>query len=81
MPFNKLAAGTAADWAVIGRELRQRQATLPHRIAAMLRQLERQIDGFAVNQMQHALQTATRAWRDDAGDEWVAGRADGRSVH
>jgi predicted HD phosphohydrolase len=37
----------------------------------MLLELEQQVDGFAINQLQHALQTATRALRDGAAEEVV----------
>ncbi|HUK89345.1 MAG TPA: HD domain-containing protein, partial [Blastocatellia bacterium] len=34
-------------------------------------ELEEQVDGFAINQLQHGLQTATRAYREDASEELV----------
>jgi predicted HD phosphohydrolase len=42
---------------------------MPAIIKSMLRQLEEQVDGFAINQLQHGLQTATRALRDGASEE------------
>jgi predicted HD phosphohydrolase len=59
------------DWMAIGREVAQRQARMPEVIKSMLLHLEEQVDGFAVNQLQHALQTATRALRDGAAEELI----------
>jgi predicted HD phosphohydrolase len=57
------------EWMAISQAVVQRQASMPAIIKAMLMQLEAQVDGFAVNQLHHALQTATRAFRDGASEE------------
>jgi len=61
--------GKIEDWMAIGQSVTQRQSSMPNVIKAMLHQLEEQVDGFAVNQLHHALQTATRALRDGASEE------------
>lgn len=71
MPFTRMDQSTAAEWMHIGREVSQRQAQMPALIKSMLRQLEAQVDGFETNQLVHALQTATRAVRDNASEELV----------
>ena len=71
MPFTRMDQSTAAEWMSIGREVAQRQAQMPALIKSMLRQLEEQVDGFATNQLVHALQTATRAVRDGASEELI----------
>jgi predicted HD phosphohydrolase len=63
--------GKTEDWMVIGQAVNQRQARMPAVIKAMILQLEEQVDGFAVDQLQHALQTATRAARDGASEEMI----------
>jgi predicted HD phosphohydrolase len=63
--------GKVDDWMVIGAEVARRQSTMPAMIKSLLGQLERQVDGFAVNQLVHGLQTATRAERAGASDELV----------
>jgi predicted HD phosphohydrolase len=63
--------GKIEDWMVIGQAVFQRQAGMPRMIKSMLRQLEEQVDGFAVNQLHHGLQTATRALRAGASEELV----------
>jgi predicted HD phosphohydrolase len=71
MPFTRMDQGKTEDWMVIGQAITARQATMPAIIKAMLRQLEAQVDGFAVNQLVHGLQTATRAERDGADEEMI----------
>ncbi len=69
MSFTRMDQGKVEDWMVIGREVTQRQARMPEVIKSMLRRLEEQVDGFAVDQLRHGLQTATRAVRDGASEE------------
>src|SRR5438105_6633121 len=71
MSFTRMDEGKVEDWTMIGQAVAQRQATMPQIIKAMLLQLEGQVDGFAVNQLHHALQTATRAARDGASEEMI----------
>lgn len=63
--------GKPEDWMQIGQAVAQRQSTMPSIIKAMLARLEEQVDGFAVNQLEHGLQTATRAMRDGASEEMI----------
>lgn len=71
MPFARMDEGREEDWRVIGQAVGQRQAGMPGIIKAMLVQLESQVDGFAVDQLQHALQTATHAVREGAPEELI----------
>jgi predicted HD phosphohydrolase len=71
MSFTRMDQGKVEDWMAIGREVTLRQAQMPEIIKSMLRQLKEQVDGFAVDQLQHGLQTATRAVRDGASEELV----------
>jgi predicted HD phosphohydrolase len=71
MAFTRMDQGQLSDWMVIGGEVAKRQASMAERITSMLHQLEEQVDGFAINQLQHGLQTATRAHRDGAPEELV----------
>ncbi len=71
MPFTRMDQSTTAEWMNIGGEVAKRQAQMPALIKSMLRQLEEQTDGFETNQLVHALQTATRAVRDDASEEMI----------
>ena len=62
---------TTADWMQIGQQVAVRQAAMPAVVKAMLLQLAEQTDGFAINQLQHGLQTATRAARAGASEELI----------
>jgi predicted HD phosphohydrolase len=69
--FTRMDQSTADQWAVIGAEVRDHQAQVADRVLAMLRSLDEMVDGFAVDQLTHCLQTATRAERDGADDQFV----------
>ena len=69
MSFTRMDQGKIEDWMVIGQAVTQRQASMPGIIKALLLHLKEQVDGFAVNQLQHCLQTATRALREGASEE------------
>jgi predicted HD phosphohydrolase len=63
--------GKVEDWMIIGQQVMKRQAGMPAVITGLLRQLHEQVDGFAIDQLQHGLQTATRAVKDGASDELI----------
>lgn len=71
MTFTRMDEGRIEDWMVIGKAIAERQSRMPEIIKAMLLQLEEQTDGFAINQLAHGLQTATRAERDGASEEMI----------
>ena len=71
MSFTRMDEGSVADWMAIAEEVSKRQAAMPAIIKAMLRQLATQVDGFAVDQLQHCLQTASRAERAGASEELI----------
>jgi predicted HD phosphohydrolase len=69
--FTRMDESTAAQWAVIGKETFANQARVAEGVLEMLRSLAAITDGFAVDQLTHCLQTATRAERGGADDEVV----------
>lgn len=71
MSFKRMDEGRVEEWMAIGREVAKRQAQMPERIKSMLLELEEQVDGFNINQLQHGLQTATRALRAGASEEVI----------
>ncbi len=71
MSFTRMDQGRAEEWIVIGEEVGRRQSHMPQIIKSLLLQLEQQVDGFAVDQLTHGLQTATRAERDGASEEMI----------
>ncbi|MCX7621975.1 MAG: HD domain-containing protein [Acidimicrobiales bacterium] len=62
---------TAEQWAVIGAETMRNQPRVAEQFLTMLRQLEGITDGFATNQLVHALQTATLAEKAGAAPDMI----------
>ena len=69
--FTRMDESTAEQWAVIGKETFEHQDRVAERVLDMLRSLAAITDGFAVDQLTHSLQTATRAERAGADEEVV----------
>jgi len=69
--FTRMDESTAEQWAVIGKQTYEHQDRVAERVLDMLRSLAAITDGFAVDQLTHSLQTATRAERAGADDEIV----------
>ena len=62
---------TQEQWSVIANETMHNQPRVAETILTMLKGLEAITDGFAVNQLVHSLQTATRAEEAGADEEVV----------
>ncbi|MGH9090618.1 MAG: HD domain-containing protein [Acidimicrobiales bacterium] len=71
MSFTRMDESTAEQWQVIVGETMANQPRVAERVLAMLRSLADVTDGFAVDQLTHSLQTATRAEDDGADAEMV----------
>jgi predicted HD phosphohydrolase len=69
--FTSMDVSTAEEWMVIGTETSKNQGRVADRVLAMLESLDEVVDGFAVDQLTHCLQTATRAERAGADDEMI----------
>jgi len=69
--FTRMDQGTVEQWMTIGAETAAHQGRTAERVLAMLRSLDQIVDGFAVDQLTHCLQTATLAERAGADDELV----------
>jgi predicted HD phosphohydrolase len=69
--FRRMDESTAEQWAAIGAATFANQGRVAEAVIGMLGQLAHIVDGFAIDQLQHCLQTATRAERDGADDELV----------
>ena len=69
--FRRMDESTEAQWKVIGRETMTNQPRVAEQVLAMLNQLAGITDGFAVDQLMHACQTATMAERAGADDETI----------
>jgi predicted HD phosphohydrolase len=69
--FHAMTEGTASDWGRIAKAATEHGRRLPERLMAHMRLLEGDCGGFAVDRLEHCLQTATRALRDGRDEEYV----------
>jgi predicted HD phosphohydrolase len=69
--FTSMDTSTAEQWAAVGAETSRNQGRVADRVLLLLESLGDVVDGFAVDQLTHCLQTATRAERAGADDEVV----------
>jgi predicted HD phosphohydrolase len=69
--FTRMADGGLEDWMIIGRSTVPYQKKLAERVLAHLQLLQGDYGGFAVDRLEHSLQTATRAQRDGRDEEYV----------
>ena len=69
--FHAMTEGTKADWDLIAVGSIELGRGLPDRVLAHLQELGGDYGGFAVDRLEHSLQTATRAYRADRDDEYV----------
>ena len=70
--FSAMTEGTAEDWQRIAASSLAFYPGLPDRVMAHLRLLDGDFGGFKVDRLTHSLQTATRAYRADRDDAYVA---------
>ncbi len=69
--FTSFEESTAEDWAVIIPQIQHTQSLVADRVIGLMGDLETDFGGFPVNRLEHSLQTATRAERDNRDDEYV----------
>ncbi len=71
MTFTRMDTSTEEQWQHILREHAKEYPKIADRVLGMLHTLEEIVEGFAVDQLVHCLQTATRAEQAGADDEVV----------
>jgi predicted HD phosphohydrolase len=69
--FHAMVDGTAEDWGRIAAASAEFGRELPTRLVAHLQLLKGDCGGFAVDRLEHSLQTATRAHKDGRDEEYV----------
>jgi len=69
--FHTMCESTQEDWAIINRAMKPFIAELPERVLTHLRMLRGDCGGFAIDRLDHCLQTATRAHQDGRDEEYV----------
>src|SRR6476646_3053276 len=69
--FHAMTEGTQDDWAKIAVAALSFNRDLPQRVLVHLKLLEGDCGGFAVDRLEHSLQSATLAYRDEMDEEYV----------
>ena len=69
--FHEMMEGTKDDWMIIAKSATAFNKSLPDRILAHLKLLDGDFGGYAVDRLEHSLQTATRAHRGGRDEEYV----------
>lgn len=69
--FTEMKHGTKADYDLLVRHHKANAAGVADRVLEMLNAQDEMETGYQINRRRHALQSATRAWRDGADDDWV----------
>ncbi|MDC1389291.1 phosphohydrolase [Acidimicrobiales bacterium] len=69
--FTSFEESTAEDWAKIIPQISVTQSLVADRVIGLMRALETDHGGFPVSRLEHSLQTATRAERDNRDDEYI----------
>lgn len=69
--FTAMTEGTLEDWQAIMRANAEHRGKHVDAILAHLKLLDEDYGGYAVDRLEHSLQTATRAHRDGRDEEYV----------
>jgi predicted HD phosphohydrolase len=69
--FRAMSESTQEDWMKIAAASMGFNRDLPNRVIAHLKMLEGDCGGFAVDRLEHSLQSATLAQRDGMDEEYV----------
>jgi predicted HD phosphohydrolase len=69
--FTAMTEATQEDWMAIVQHMGPFQRDLPNRVLTHLKLLDGDFGGYPVDRLEHSLQTATRAYRDERDEEYV----------
>ena len=69
--FTRMRDGSVEDFELIDENDALTSEQLPDRVLAHLRLLAHDDGAYRIDRLQHLLQTATRAERDGADDDWI----------
>ena len=69
--FRRMDEATVADYELLGRYEDEMLRELPDRLLEAVEALDRSYGGYKVTRKEHSLQSATRAYHDGRGDEYV----------
>lgn len=69
--FAAMIDGTVEDYRLLEHYEQEFLRDQPQRIIDLLQQQKDSFSGYRIDRLQHTLQSATRAMRDGASDEWI----------
>ena len=69
--FHAMVDGTAEDWGIIANASMEFGRDLPKRLISHMMLLQGDCGGFAIDRLEHSLQTATKAHQDGRDEEYV----------
>ena len=69
--FTSMKEGTREDYEIIAENDRITASELPGRIMNHLEEMAEDDGAYQIDRLQHVLQCATRAYRDEANSEWI----------
>ena len=69
--FTSMAAGTKEDYELLEKLEAEFAASTADRVLEQLRGLAGSLGGYKIDRLEHSLQSATRAYRDEADEEMV----------
>lgn len=69
--FTAMKSGTIDDFEIIRANDEQTARELPDRLITHLKEMANDDAAYKINRLEHVLQCATRASRDNADDDWV----------
>jgi predicted HD phosphohydrolase len=69
--FTRMDESTQKDWLIIAESFLSFEKQLPDRVLTHLNLLNGDFGGFAVDRLEHCLQTATRAAKDGRDEEYL----------
>lgn len=69
--FTSMAAGTKEDYELLEQLEAEFAASTAGRVLEQLRGLAGSLGGYKIDRLEHSLQSATRAYRDEADEEMV----------
>ena len=70
--FTAMRDGTVEDYLIIQENDQVTAQELPERIMNHLREMALDDGAYQISRLDHVLQCATRAFRDNADDDWIA---------
>ena len=69
--FTAMKDGDAEDYLFLAEHEIEYASKTAERILKAMEELDESLSGYQVTRLGHSLQSATRAWRDGADDDWV----------